>query len=166
MTENYQAFLTKLLGPIGQAAPYYGVNFTAADQSWTAKFLFVAANAWTQDQATWLDQELAKPTTYTFVVRHEGSSANAPGVQPSDQILAQHPTTMVLAGHSHTFEHYAGDKQVITGNGGAPLSGSVNYGYVIVERRADGAITFAAKDYATKAAFNSFVVGADGTQTQ
>ena len=41
----------------------------------SAKFVFVACNAWNSTQATWLDQQLAAATTYTFVVRHEGTAA-------------------------------------------------------------------------------------------
>jgi hypothetical protein len=166
MTENYQGFLDRLLGPLGQMKPYYSVHLAAADGTWTAKFVFVAANAWDQDQATWLDSELALPTTYTFMVRHEGAGVGAPGVAPSDASLGAHPYTLLIAGHSHTFEYRGYDKEVIIGNGGAPISGSVNYGYVIAERRADGAIQFSAKDYQTRAVFSSFVVQADGTGVQ
>jgi hypothetical protein len=167
MTENYQAYLMRMAGAVGATLPYYVVNFQAADGSWTAKFVLVAANAWTQDQATWLDQTLAVPTTYTFVVRHEGTTATeGPGVNPSAQIMAQHPYTLLLAGHTHTFAYYSGTREVIIGNGGAPITGSVNYGYVTATRQSDGTIHFAAKDYVTKSAFHEFTVKADGTFAQ
>ncbi|MFO0572054.1 MAG: hypothetical protein U0263_40905 [Polyangiaceae bacterium] len=63
--------MSKLLNPTGQTVPYYTKNVNAADGAWTAKFVFVAPNAWTDAQGTWLEAELAKPTTYTFIVRHE-----------------------------------------------------------------------------------------------
>jgi hypothetical protein len=164
VTKNYSTFLQKMLAPIGQSAPYYTIVVSGAGNAWTAKFVFVAANAWDAAQATWLAAELAKPTTYTFVVRHEGTSATtAPGVAPSGQIMAQHPYTMLLAGHTHTFAHYQSTKEVITGNGGAPLTGTVNYGYVIAEQRADGAIEFKAYDYSTNAVQKTFAAKADGS---
>src|SRR5438552_8970131 len=61
-TENYQAFLTRLIQPIGSTLPYYAVHLHAMDGSWTAKFVFVAANAWSQDHSTWLDGELGNAT--------------------------------------------------------------------------------------------------------
>ena len=39
--------------------------------SWTAKLVFIAANAWDGTQQFWLDNVLGEPTTYTFCVRHE-----------------------------------------------------------------------------------------------
>jgi hypothetical protein len=110
---------------------------------------------------------MAKPTTYTFVVRHEGSNATtAPGVTPSGQIMKQYPYTLLLAGHTHTFSYSASTREVIIGNGGAPLTGGVDYGYLIGEQRADGAIVFNEYDYSTNAAATTFVVTANGTPTQ
>jgi calcineurin-like phosphoesterase family protein len=164
VTDNYQGFLARMAATAGATEPFFTARFSAADGSWTAKFVFIAANAWTDDQGTWLDAELSKPTTYTFVVRHESSKADeAPGVTPSAQIMAMHPYTLLLAGHTHTFDYHPGRREVIVGNGGAPISGSVNYGYVIASRRADGAIHFAAKDYVTRTPFREFSVNADGT---
>jgi hypothetical protein len=71
---------------------------------------------------------------------------------------------MEIFGHAHTYQHTMGDKSVIVGIGGAPLSGSSNYGYVIASRRADGAIEFTGKDI-TGAMFDHFVVQPDGTPT-
>ena len=156
VTSNYTAFLSKLLGPISQTNPYYEVDVGAADASWTAKFLFVAANAWTQTQATWLDQAMAKPTTYTFVLRHESASANtAPGVIPSENIMGNHPYTLAIVGHTHTYQH-SGPREVIVGNGGAPLSGGKNYGFGIVSQRTDGAVAVDMIDYASGVADSSF----------
>ena len=165
ITANYTAFLAKMLAPLGQKLPYYAIDVNATDGSWTSKFVFVAGNAWDQGQASWLMGVMAKPTTYTFVVRHESSLATtAPGVSPSDAIVHQFPGTLLLVGHTHTFAYYATAKQVITGNGGAPLSGASPYGYVVATRRPeDGAILFQAKDYSQKKVFKSFNVFADGS---
>jgi len=165
-TANYQAFMSKMLAPIGQTKPYYAIHVAAADGSWTAKFVFVAANAWTSDQGTWLDSAMSESTTYTFVVRHEPASATtAPGVTPSEQIMAKHPYTLAIVGHSHTYGR-SSQREVIVGNGGAPLSsGSVDYGYALVQRRSDGAIQVDMIDYMTAQPVSGmgFAVKADGS---
>jgi hypothetical protein len=165
LTNNYKSFMSTMLAPIGQSKPYYEVDFSAGDNSWTAKFVVIAANAWDSTQASWMSSAMSKPTTYTFVVRHEGAGTTGapPGVSGSATILSQHPYTAVLAGHTHTFYYGTGSKEIITGNGGAPLSGSINYGYVIARRRADGSILFSARDYATKQAFKNFAINPDGS---
>jgi hypothetical protein len=166
VTKNYASFLSKMLGPIGVSTPYYTVNIGSTSNAWTAKLVFIAANAWSATQASWLSTELAKPTTYTFVIRHESSSANtAPGVTPSQAIIAQHPYTLLIVGHTHTYAHYANEKQLIVGNGGAPLTGGVNYGYVIARQRADGAMVFQEHDYTTNQVNETFAVKPDGTST-
>ena len=164
MTSNYTDFLAKLLGPIGQTNPYYAIHIKATDGSWTAKFVFVAANAWTADQATWLDTAMAEKTTYTFVVRHEPAHASAaPGVGPSEAIMAKYPYTLALVGHTHTYGHRGAE--VIIGNGGAPLTGAANYGFGMVSQRPDGALAVDVIDYSTGLADSAFhfAVKADGT---
>jgi Calcineurin-like phosphoesterase len=163
-TPNYTVFLNKLLTPINQALPYYTINVAGPANAWTAKFVFVACNAWSATQATWLGTQLSTPTTYTFVVRHEGTIATtAPcltgtGSNNADTIMGQHPYTLLIAGHTHTYAYYASEKQVVVGNGGAPLSGSVNYGYVIARQQANGLIVFNEYDYATNAVSSTFTV--------
>jgi hypothetical protein len=164
VTNNYTTFLSKLLAPYGVTQPYYTVNVAATNNAWTAKFVFVAANAWSAAQGTWLAGELAKPTTYTFVIRHEDKVVTqTPGVTPSQQIIDQHPLTLLVVGHTHTFTYYKNEHTIIVGNGGAPLTGAVNYGYVIARQRADGAIELKEYDYSTNAVSQTFAVKADGT---
>src|SRR5262249_28117444 len=127
---------------------------------------FIAANAWTAAQSTWLDAELAKPTTYTFVVRHESRYASeAPGVTPSEAIIHKYPYTLAVVGHTHTYQHYSSAKEVIVGNGGAPLTGTKNYGFAIMQQRPDKAIVVDMLDYASGAADASFhfAVNPDGS---
>ena len=164
VTKNYTAFMSRMITPLGFTLPYYSVKFAAPDNSWSAKLVVIAANAWDSSQSTWLDGALAEPTTYTFVVRHEDRTANtAPGVTPSETIIKQYPITMRIVGHTHTYTHYASDKEVVCGNGGAPLTSGTNYGYGIVERLADGKIQFTEYDYTTNAVSDQFRVNADGT---
>ena len=92
--------------------PYYTVDVAAPAGAWTAKFVFVAANAWDAAQAAWLDAEMAKPTTYTFVVRHEGSRPRPrPASRPATRSSTQHPYTLLIAGHTHTYEYVQGSQR-------------------------------------------------------
>jgi hypothetical protein len=164
ITPNYAAFMKRFVNPRGFTLPYYSVTFNATDGSWSAKLVVIAANAWNATQAAWLDQALTPATTYTFVMRHESASANtAPGVTPSEPIIAAHPLTLKIVGHSHTYQHVTSDHEVIVGNGGAPLSTGANYGYAIIERLASGVIQFTEYDYMTNAVFAQWRINADGS---
>jgi hypothetical protein len=140
----------------GQLSPYYSVPIHGP---WgAAKFVHIAANAWIAAQSAWLQATLDVATTYTFVVRHEPSNdTRAPGVTPSESMLASHfaagTLTLSITGHTHLVQlpggirpysdRYAATKayEVIVGNGGAPLDAGGYYGYAILRRRArDGAI--------------------------
>ena len=166
-TGNYSAFLSRMLGPIAKSEPYYVINVNAADAKWTAKFVFIAANAWSTAQGTWLDSAMAVPTTYTFVVRHEPlDTTQAPGVSPSEAIMAKYPYTLSLVGHTHSYYHYSG-REVLVGNGGAPLSGSKDYGFAIVSQRPDLALTVDMLNWQTGLADSRFhfSVKPDGSPT-
>jgi hypothetical protein len=151
-------YLTDIVLPAtGQSSfPYYSVVLYG---SWgTAKFVHVAANAWTTGQSTWLTNTLAVPTTYTFVLRHEPANANtAPGVTPSEAIYAPHVSngtlTLAITGHTHLVQLPGGTApygdeygstqpyEVIIGNAGAPLDAGPYYGFAVLQRRlSDGAI--------------------------
>jgi hypothetical protein len=165
VTDNLTQFTNKLLAPINQTNPYYSFNVTATDNSWTAKFVFIAANAWDSTQSSWLSTTMGQQTTYTFVIRHEATEANtAPGVSPSDQIVQGFPYTLMINGHTHTYEHYTGNV-VIIGNGGAPLTGSGNYGYGVFSQQSDGSIAVDMMDYQSNQPDPSFhfAVKADGS---
>ena len=159
VTPNYTAFMTQMLEPIAQTNPYYSININASDNSWTAKFVITAANAWDTAQQTWLETTMAQKTTYTFVVRHEASDATPPlptGVAGVDAVLTTSPYTLLIVGHAHTYGHYTDAPQtVVIGNGGAPLS-SKDYGYGLFSQRCDGAIVVDMIDYQTGAADSSF----------
>src|SRR5262249_13460490 len=141
-TGTYNAYLQKVLNPIGISNPYYSILVQPSNKAWSAKFVFIAANAWTSAQSSWLTSVMSQPTTYTFVVRHESSQATtAPGVSPSATIIAKYPYTMLIVGHTHSYKRLS-TREVIVGNGGAPLTSGSNYGYDLVTQRADGAMVF------------------------
>jgi hypothetical protein len=164
LTPNYTAFLERMLWPIHETLPYYAVTFDAPNHAWTSKLVFIAANAWDDTQASWLERALSMPTTYTFVVRHEANEATtAPGTTPSEAIVKAHPFTLELCGHSHTYSRK--ENRVVFGNGGAPLTGTEGYGYGLVQQRADGTLTVDAIDYLTGEADPAFhfAVNPDGS---
>src|SRR5258708_5532619 len=142
--------------PVQSSSPYYSTVFYGP---WgTAKFVHVAANAWTAAQSTWLGSTLNVATTYTFVIRHEPSNdVRAPGVTPSESMLAAHfsagTLTLSITGHTHLIQLPGGTQpygdmygatkpyEVIIGNAGAPLNAGPYYGYAVLRRRnGDGAI--------------------------
>jgi hypothetical protein len=185
---NLNAFLSEMMAPIGQTLPYYSINVSATDNSWTAKFVMTAANAWDSAQQSWLQGVLAQKTTYTFVARHEptdtASNDVPPGVAGVDALLTQYPYTLLFVGHTHNYGHYTSyfpgtlacgsncppaSKAVVVGNGGAPLSSSkYDYGYVLASQRCDGAMVVDEYDYSTGAtdSYFHFVVTPSGTITQ
>jgi hypothetical protein len=156
MTQDY---VNTILQPSsGQTSPYYSALYTATDGSWTAKFIFTAANAWDTTQDTWLSNTLNVNTTYTFIIRHEpANDARAPGVTPSENLMspaynAGH-LTLSITGHTHLVQLPGGTQpygdqygstlayEMIVGNGGAPLDAGNYYGYAIATRRtSDGAM--------------------------
>ena len=163
VTKNMTAFTTTMLAPITQTQPYYTKNFSAADGSWTAKVVFVACNAWTSAQSTWLTSQLAVSTTYTFVVRHESSAdVSQTSCSASETIINAHPLTLFIVGHTHTYEHQASEKEIIVGIGGAPLTTGTNYGYVIVKRNATGTLTVTVYDYQNHTTIDTFTIQASG----
>ncbi|MBI5609917.1 MAG: metallophosphoesterase [Deltaproteobacteria bacterium] len=163
-TALFNTFKSKLLAPIGKVLPYYSLKFKATSGKWTAKFVVVAANAWDADQAAWLEQALAEPTTYTFVVRHESDQATeAPGVLPSAAIMAKYPYTLLIAGHTHTYAYYPSKREIVLGTGGAPLATAINYSYGVVRQKPNMLLEVNVYDYTTHAVLGHFVVAANGT---
>jgi hypothetical protein len=158
-TGMMQDYLNKIVTPsTGQSSPYFSALYEASDGSWTAKVIFIAANAWNTAQSTWLQSTLAVNTTYTFTVRHEPANANtAPGVTPSENMMSSSFSaghlTLSLTGHTHLIQLPGGTQpygdpygstlayEIISGNGGAPLDAGSAYGYMVATRRSsDGAI--------------------------
>jgi hypothetical protein len=155
-TNNMTAFMNTLVKPLGRTTPYYSVSFQEPTGAWSAKFLMVACNAWDAAQQSWLNDQLARPTTYTFVVRHEPPNIDAPCVPDVDAALAQSSYTLLIAGHSHTYYHSG--KTLVVGNGGAPISGNTPFGYALVDQQPDGTFVVTQWDYAGAQPIGSFTV--------
>jgi hypothetical protein len=156
MTQDY---VDTIVSPAtGQSSLYFSQLVVANDNSWSAKLIFPAANAWNTNQQSWFQSTLAVGTTYTFVVRHEpANDARAPGVTPTENLMsaayAGGTLTLSLTGHTHLIQLPDGTQpygdtfgatqpyEIIIGCGGAPLDAGPAYGYAVATRRAgDGAI--------------------------
>jgi hypothetical protein len=159
-TANVKAFVQQLL-PSGITSPYYRID--VATPFGTAKLIFIAANAWSTAQESWLAQQLADPTPYTFVMRHEPSAdTSAPGVAPSEKLVSAAPYTLELLGHTHEYKR-VDTTHVISGNAGAPLQpGSSGFGLLIVEQLADGNVSVTEIDEASGAQIDTWTVTPSG----
>lgn len=153
-TANVRAFMSKLV-PAGTTTPYYRVDVDTG--AGVAKLVFIAANAWSQEQADWLETQLSDPTAYTFVVRHEAASiTETNGAVASEAIVQKHPLTLELLGHTHRYAKIDA-KHIISGNAGAPLSGG-HYGFVLVDLLTNGNLSVSEIDQATGAVDDTFTV--------
>lgn len=159
-TPNVQAFMSKLV-PQGTQTPYYRVD--VATPNGKAKFLFVAGNAWSTAQQTWLQAQLADATTYTFIVRHVPPGTSAPGVTESEALVTAAPFTLELLGHFHEYK-VLDPKHVISGNGGAASrSGEVaGFGFLLVEQEADGTLAATEYDQTTGDAIDAWKISPTG----
>jgi hypothetical protein len=169
-TLNLADWIGVMLTPIGETSPYYSKTVTASDNSWTAKFIITACNAWDSTQASWLTAQLAQSTTYTFVIRHEsaedinsGDSGSSYPCKASQTAIDGATMTLLVVGHTHEYAHYASSKEIVNGLGGAPLTSGDNYGYTIVNRNSDGTLTVTTYDYMGGSTLDSFKINADGS---
>jgi hypothetical protein len=154
-TNNYNAFMDTLVRPLGKSLPYYTIPISATDGSFTAKVVVLACNAWDSTQKAWLASQLAMPTKYTIVVRHEPASADTgPCVVDAENLLAKNPYNLSIVGHTHSYR--TNGKEIVVGHGGAPLS-SGTYGYATVEQTASG-FRITNYDYASAAPLASVMV--------
>ncbi|MGZ3425169.1 MAG: metallophosphoesterase family protein [Polyangia bacterium] len=153
-TANVRAFMS-LLVPPGTTTPYYRVDFDTGQGS--AKLVVIAANAWSATQAAWLETQLADPTTYTFVARHEAAAVTeTAGAVASEAIVQKYPLTLELLGHWHRYQRLD-TRHIVSGNGGAPLS-TGHYGFVLVDLLTNGNLTVSEIDQATGAAGDTFTI--------
>ncbi len=160
-TANIKAFMQMV--PAGVTTPYYRIDVNTPLGK--AKFVFIAANSWdaSNTQQSWLETQLSDATTYTFVVRHESTtSAGVPAcVATSEAIVAAHPYTIELLGHTHEYRH-VDTQHVISGNAGAPLDSGTEYGLLLVEQQANGNITVSELDEATGMMTDTWTVSPTG----
>jgi hypothetical protein len=157
VTNNYVAWFDALVAPLGWSLPYYQIPIDAADGTWDAKVIVIACNAWDADQESWVQGQLSQPTTYTFVIRHEPPGAGSPCDATTDAMLASANYDLLIVGHDHQFADHSASGYVVVGNGGAPLSGEYDYGYVTIQQGASG-FTVTDYDYASGMPVASFEI--------
>jgi hypothetical protein len=160
-TPNVRGFMTRLLPANLTTTPYYRVDVETPHG--TAKFLFVAGNAWSSAQQDWLGKQLADATAYTIIVRHVPPSTTAPGVTESETLIHAAPYTIELLGHFHEYKRLDA-QHVISGNGGAPSrAGEVaGFGYLLVEQQANGNLSATEFDQTTGNAIDTWMITPDG----
>jgi len=161
---NVTTFLSMLL----PWTPVPWFSFVVHTDFGDAKFVFIAVNAWTDAQATWLTQTMSNPTPYTFVIRHHptpdaGSPSSATGVAASDAILDRYPVTLFLFGHVHEYSHLTANR-VVSGNSGAPLDAG-DYGFLYVLQRPDGNIQVSEYGTSGGTATDTWAVTPQGAET-
>ncbi|MBK7579667.1 MAG: metallophosphoesterase [Myxococcales bacterium] len=136
---SYNSFLDNLIQPLGKTKPYYAISIDDSSGKWTAKLLITACNAWSPAQKTWLQNQLGKATTFTFVARHQQMGSDGPCNNEMDQMLKGAKYDMLLVGHIHTWNWDAGKRQLIEGVGGAPINtAGKNYGFATIRQLAGG----------------------------
>ena len=156
-TSNSQAFMDGLVKPLGKTLPYYSIPINDVAGRWNAKLLVVACNAWSSAQRNWLAGELARGTTYTFIVRHESSTViNAPCIIEMEAMLLTSGSSYqaLISGHSHSYSHF--QRELIVGNAGAPLTGNGDFGYATVEQLESGMLVVTQYDYLSSMPIGSF----------
>ncbi len=160
-TANVRGFMTRLLPANLTQTPYYRVDVETPHG--TAKFVFVAGNAWSTAQQDWLAKQLADPTAYTIIVRHVPPSTTAPGVDESEALIKGAPYTIELLGHFHEYKRLDA-QHVISGNGGAPArAGEIaGFGYLLVEQQPNGNLSATEFDQTTGNAIDTWMITPDG----
>jgi hypothetical protein len=158
-TPNARLFMSRLF--TFSRRPWY--DFTVTTSKGDAKFVLIAQNAWNDEQKQWLETTLARPSTYTFIVRHQPSGTwTTPGLDECDQIVSAHPYTLLLVGHVHKYEKLRANN-VMAGNGGAPLSGG-DFGYVYIEQLASGGLKIESRKRGDDSVVETWKVDATGTE--
>jgi hypothetical protein len=179
-TSNFLEFVTQMLSPIGESLPYYTRTVTATDSSWKATFIFTAPNYWTgTSQSSWVTSQISAAGTpsssnYVIVIHHEDSTASSPpkGLSTIESAESGHETLSIV-GHSHFWQFGTGGpysesnaRQLLVGNGGAPLTSGSNsstvntsvYGYTTIMRQSDGSLLITGYDESTGTAVNTATV--------
>jgi hypothetical protein len=155
-TPGVRAFMSQLV-PEGMPSPFYRVDVRTP--LGVVKLLLIAANAWSDDQESWLAAQLADPTAYTIAVRHEPpAETRTPGVAPSEKLLHTHPLTLELLGHVHVYVRLD-SRHVISGNGGGPLLfPGGRFGLLMIAQQPNGNLTATEYDQATGMALDHWTV--------
>ncbi len=157
-TTTQTAYMNSLVTPLGKTLPYYAISVNDTGGTWTSKFLITACNMWNPTQKSWLTAQLGMSTTYTFVVRHMALGSNGPCNTEMDPIIQGATLDGLLAGHTHTVYFSSSSKELVEGVGGAPITGSANYGFATVEKNSGSGFTVKQYDYQSAAVVNTYML--------
>jgi hypothetical protein len=165
-TPQVQAYRTHL----GSAYATLYYDWTVHTSVGDAHFIVTAPNGWDSTQSAWLTRMLAVSARYTFVVAHEPPTAQVigPGSAAIETAMRARTggVTLRLYGHTHEYRRI-NPNGVVSGNAGAPLYMPTDqYGFVMVDQRADGNIIVTAYNVGRPPTVNeSWVVTPSGTAT-
>jgi predicted phosphodiesterase len=148
--DNLAAFRA-VMSPAG----YFSLHGTLGQA--TFKLVIIGDDLWTTAQDAWLKRTLSVATTYTFVCRHHPSYNTDSTEQLILSIIEAYPRTLLLDGHTHLYER-ASTREIVIGNGGAPLSNGSYYGYAILDLDPAGSATVTAYRENDDAQMESFSV--------
>jgi predicted phosphodiesterase len=136
-------------------AAYFSLHGTVGTQ--TFKFVIVADDVWTPQEEVWVKQALAKQTAYTFICRHHPSYNTDTNEMYILSVLQPFARTLLIDGHTHVYERQA-SREIVIGNGGAPLDSSSYYGYVMLDVDPAGSVNVTAYRESDDAQMETFSV--------
>jgi len=106
--------------------PHGDVRFTVADDTY-----------WNDQQLDWIDSELSSSARYHILLKHQPSDSRDNDETRFKSIISQHRPTLILTGHSHTYDR-PHTNELVLGTAGAPLVQGAQYGYAMVDQLASG----------------------------
>ena len=134
---------------LGQPLTYFG--FTIHTQKGDVRFTVPDDTYWDSRQLTWVQSELSSSAPYHIVLKHYPSDSTENDETTFKQLIAQYPPTLILEGHSHTYDKPHPNEMVL-GTAGAPLANSApGYGYAIVDQLSSGKFQVSVYDEGTNA---------------
>jgi hypothetical protein len=158
LTQQATAFQSLFLTPLGKSELFYTLGFTDPGHTWSAKMIFAACNFWDSTQENWLKEQLAQPTTYTLIARHQPLGSDGPCNAQMDPMIRDAGYDVMLVGHTHTVAFSPANAQLIEGVGGAPISGTANYGFATVEQIPGSGWTIRQYDYQSQQVVNQYSI--------
>ncbi len=158
LTQQATAFQSTFLTPIGKSGLYYTLGFSDPAGTWSAKLIVTACNFWDSTQKSWLQAQLALPTTYTLLARHQPLGSDGPCNAQMDPMIRDAGYDVLLVGHTHTVALSPTDRQLIEGVGGAPITSTSNYGFATVEQQPGGGWIVRQYDYQSQQVVNQYTL--------
>ena len=154
---NFATYMAALKRPL----PWYSTDVQTSQG--LARFVFIADDSWSVEQAEWAERTLADAdlhARYTIVARHHPMEGGRSGAGAIVETILRHKYSLLLTGHLHTYEHderRLGGRSVILGVGGGPSEKPP--GFATVLQNKDGTLTFVMRDLSGNPVGASWSVG-------